>query len=110
MPARELIAILEAHGFSEVRRRGSHIALQRVDQVCGTITSSSPSTKKSVSAHSNRLSARADCRGRCLRVNRPMRFDAGGGSQGASAFRFFPRLGIIQAAPAARGRPTGAGD
>jgi predicted RNA binding protein YcfA (HicA-like mRNA interferase family) len=46
MPARELIAIREAHGFSEVRRRGSHIALQRVDQVCGTITVIVPDHKE----------------------------------------------------------------
>ena len=46
MPARELIAILEAHGFSEVRRRGSHIALQRVGQVCGTITVIVPDHKE----------------------------------------------------------------
>ncbi|MDD4787223.1 MAG: type II toxin-antitoxin system HicA family toxin [Pirellulales bacterium] len=46
IPACELIAILEADGFSEVRRRGSHIALQRVDQVCGTITVIVPDHKE----------------------------------------------------------------
>ena len=31
LSGREVCAILAAHGFSEVRRRGSHILMQRVD-------------------------------------------------------------------------------
>jgi predicted RNA binding protein YcfA (HicA-like mRNA interferase family) len=30
--------ILEQHGFREVRRRGSHIVLQRADPASGTVT------------------------------------------------------------------------
>jgi predicted RNA binding protein YcfA (HicA-like mRNA interferase family) len=30
MSGKEVCAILERHGFSEVRRRGSHIVMQRV--------------------------------------------------------------------------------
>ena len=46
MSAREVIAILQSHGFSEVRRRGSHIALQRPDDVRGTITVIVPDHKE----------------------------------------------------------------
>ncbi|MGE0306778.1 MAG: type II toxin-antitoxin system HicA family toxin [Acidimicrobiia bacterium] len=34
----EVVRILEAHGFAQVRRRGSHIAMQRSDAGLGTIT------------------------------------------------------------------------
>jgi predicted RNA binding protein YcfA (HicA-like mRNA interferase family) len=30
--------ILEQQGFREVRRRGSHIVMQRADPACGTVT------------------------------------------------------------------------
>ena len=32
LSGREVCAILAAHGFSEVRRRGSHILMQRADR------------------------------------------------------------------------------
>ena len=31
LPAREVLALLAAHGFQQVRQRGSHIAMQRHD-------------------------------------------------------------------------------
>ena len=37
LSGREVCSILEKHGFSEVRRRGSHIAMQKKQSI-GTIT------------------------------------------------------------------------
>jgi predicted RNA binding protein YcfA (HicA-like mRNA interferase family) len=34
----EVVRILQAHGFTQVRRRGSHIVMQRSDHQIGTVT------------------------------------------------------------------------
>jgi predicted RNA binding protein YcfA (HicA-like mRNA interferase family) len=38
LSGRETCRILEQHGFREVRRRGSHIVMQRGDPASGTVT------------------------------------------------------------------------
>ena len=38
LSGRETCQILQEHGFREVRRRGSHIVMQRADPVTGTLT------------------------------------------------------------------------
>ena len=38
LSGREACRILEQHGFREVRRRGSHIVMQRADPASGTVT------------------------------------------------------------------------
>lgn len=38
LSGRELCQILEQHGFREVRRRGSHVVMQRSDATTGTVT------------------------------------------------------------------------
>jgi len=38
LSGRDVCRILEQHGFREVRRRGSHIVMQRVDPASGTVT------------------------------------------------------------------------
>jgi len=46
MSGKEVCAILERHGFVEVRRRGSHIALQRVRDDGDTTTVPVPDHKE----------------------------------------------------------------
>jgi predicted RNA binding protein YcfA (HicA-like mRNA interferase family) len=38
LSGRETCQILQQHGFREVRRRGSHVVMQRVDPATGTVT------------------------------------------------------------------------
>ncbi len=38
LSGRETCQILQQHGFREVRRRGSHIVMQRADPTAGTVT------------------------------------------------------------------------
>jgi len=38
LSGREVRQILEQHGFREVRRRGSHVVMQRPDPATGTVT------------------------------------------------------------------------
>lgn len=38
LSGRETCQILQQHGFREVRRRGSHIVMQRADSTTGTVT------------------------------------------------------------------------
>jgi len=42
----QVVRILEAHGFAQVRRRGSHISMQRADAGSGTITVIVPDHKE----------------------------------------------------------------
>lgn len=46
MSGREVIKILEDHGFSSVRQRGSHIAMQRADEEGVTTTVIVPDHKE----------------------------------------------------------------
>jgi len=46
MSGKEVCAILERHGFSEVRRRGSHIVMQRVSDDGSTTTVPVPDHKE----------------------------------------------------------------
>jgi predicted RNA binding protein YcfA (HicA-like mRNA interferase family) len=46
MSGKEVCAILAHHGFSEVRRRGSHIVMQRVGKDGSTITIPVPDHKE----------------------------------------------------------------
>ena len=46
LSGKEACAILERHGFSEVRRRGSHIVMQRVSDERGTTTVPVPDHKE----------------------------------------------------------------
>jgi predicted RNA binding protein YcfA (HicA-like mRNA interferase family) len=46
MSGKEVCAILEKHGFSEVRRRGSHIVMQRVSDDGTTTTVPVPDHKE----------------------------------------------------------------
>jgi predicted RNA binding protein YcfA (HicA-like mRNA interferase family) len=46
MSGKEVCAILERHGFSEVRRRGSHIVMQRVSDDRSTTTVPVPDHKE----------------------------------------------------------------
>jgi len=46
MTGKEVCAILERHGFSEVRRRGSHIAMQRINHDGSTTTVPVPDHKE----------------------------------------------------------------
>jgi predicted RNA binding protein YcfA (HicA-like mRNA interferase family) len=46
MSGKEVCAILERHGFSEVRRRGSHIVMQRVEGDGSTTTVPVPDHKE----------------------------------------------------------------
>ena len=46
MSGKEVCAILERHGFAEVRRRGSHIVMQRVDDDGSTTTVPVPDHKE----------------------------------------------------------------
>ena len=46
LTGQEVCAILERHGFAEVRRRGSHIVMQRQDQDTGTTTVPVPDHKE----------------------------------------------------------------
>jgi len=46
MSGREVCAILERHGFREVRRRGSHIVMQRVEGDGSTTTVPVPDHKE----------------------------------------------------------------
>jgi len=45
LSGQEVCAILESYGFGEVRRRGSHIVMQRQDEA-GTITVPVPDHKE----------------------------------------------------------------
>jgi len=45
LSGREVCRILEQHGFREVRRRGSHIVMQRADSASGTVTVPYPITR-----------------------------------------------------------------
>lgn len=38
LSGRETCQILQQHGFLEVRRRGSHVVMQRADPTTGTVT------------------------------------------------------------------------
>jgi predicted RNA binding protein YcfA (HicA-like mRNA interferase family) len=46
MSGKEVCAVLERHGFSEVRRRGSHIVMQRVSDDRSTTTVPVPDHKE----------------------------------------------------------------
>jgi predicted RNA binding protein YcfA (HicA-like mRNA interferase family) len=46
MSGKEACAILERHGFAEVRRRGSHIVMQRVEDDGSTTTVPVPDHKE----------------------------------------------------------------
>jgi predicted RNA binding protein YcfA (HicA-like mRNA interferase family) len=46
MSGKEVCAILERHGFAEVRRRGSHVVMQRVGEDAGTTTIPVPDHKE----------------------------------------------------------------
>ena len=46
MSGKEVCAILERHGFAEVRRRGSHIVMQRIGDDGGTTTVPVPDHKE----------------------------------------------------------------
>jgi predicted RNA binding protein YcfA (HicA-like mRNA interferase family) len=46
MSGKEVCAILERHGFAEVRRRGSHIVVQRVSDDGSTTTVPVPDHKQ----------------------------------------------------------------
>ncbi len=46
MSGKEVCAVLERYGFAEVRRRGSHIVMQRVDDDRSTTTVPVPDHKE----------------------------------------------------------------
>jgi predicted RNA binding protein YcfA (HicA-like mRNA interferase family) len=46
MSGKEVCAVLERYGFAEVRRRGSHIVMQRTDNDSGTTTVPVPDHKE----------------------------------------------------------------
>lgn len=46
MSGKDVCTILQRHGFSEVRRRGSHIVMQRVSDDGGTTTVPVPDHKE----------------------------------------------------------------
>lgn len=46
MSGKEVCAILERHGFIEVRRRGSHVVMQRIGGDGGTTTVPVPDHKE----------------------------------------------------------------
>jgi predicted RNA binding protein YcfA (HicA-like mRNA interferase family) len=46
MSGKEVCAILERHGFTEVRRRGSHIVMQRISDDGSTTTVPVPDHKE----------------------------------------------------------------
>ncbi|MCG8449999.1 MAG: type II toxin-antitoxin system HicA family toxin [Pirellulales bacterium] len=46
LPGKEVCAILEQHGFAEVRRRGSHIVMRRENDEGGTTTVPVPDHKE----------------------------------------------------------------
>jgi predicted RNA binding protein YcfA (HicA-like mRNA interferase family) len=46
LSGKEVCAILERHGFAEVRRRGSHIVMQRVSEMGSTTTVPVPDHKE----------------------------------------------------------------
>jgi len=65
MSGREVCAVLAQHGCREIRRRGSHIVMQkRVAK--GTITVPVPNHAEKRSAHFWASSARAVCRAAIL--------------------------------------------
>jgi len=46
LSGQEVCAILVRHGFAEVRRRGSHVVMQRQDEDTGTTTVPVPDHKE----------------------------------------------------------------